>query len=78
MGLDVFATGEHHNPPFVPSSPTTMLGHVAARTEKLVLSTATTLSDSVGDLGFRKSLSLAPPAGPGQFVVVEVLLERRR
>jgi len=22
VGLDVFATGEHHNPPFVPSSPT--------------------------------------------------------
>ena len=26
VGLDVFATGEHHNPPFVPSSPTTLLG----------------------------------------------------
>lgn len=24
-GLDVFAIGEHHNPPFVPSSPTTIL-----------------------------------------------------
>src|SRR5919108_3278968 len=43
IGLDVFATGEHHNPPFVPSSPTTMLGYIAARTERLVLSTATTL-----------------------------------
>jgi putative FMN-dependent luciferase-like monooxygenase len=43
IGLDVFATGEHHNPPFVPSSPTTMLGYVAARTERLILSTATTL-----------------------------------
>jgi putative FMN-dependent luciferase-like monooxygenase len=43
VGLDVFATGEHHNPPFVPSSPTTMLGWIAARTEKLMLSTATTL-----------------------------------
>ncbi|WP_399928064.1 LLM class flavin-dependent oxidoreductase [Streptomyces kanamyceticus] len=43
VGLDVFATGEHHNPPFVPSSPTTMLGYVAARTERLVLSTSTTL-----------------------------------
>jgi putative FMN-dependent luciferase-like monooxygenase len=42
-GLDVFATGEHHNPPFVPSSPTTMLGWIAAKTEKLQLSTATTL-----------------------------------
>jgi alkanesulfonate monooxygenase SsuD/methylene tetrahydromethanopterin reductase-like flavin-dependent oxidoreductase (luciferase family) len=43
IGLDVFATGEHHNPPFVPSSPTTMLGYLAARTERLILSTATTL-----------------------------------
>src|SRR4051812_193870 len=43
VGLDVFATGEHHNPPFVPSSPTTLLGYLAARTERLLLSTATTL-----------------------------------
>ena len=35
IGLDVFATGEHHNPPFVPSSPTTMLGYIAAKTERL-------------------------------------------
>lgn len=42
-GLDVFATGEHHNPPFVPSSPTTMLAWIAARTERLILSTSTTL-----------------------------------
>ncbi|MGW6379221.1 LLM class flavin-dependent oxidoreductase [Rhodococcus sp. NPDC055112] len=43
VGLDVFATGEHHNPPFVPSSPTTMLGFLAAKTENLILSTSTTL-----------------------------------
>ena len=43
VGLDVFATGEHHNPPFVPSSPTTMLGYIAARTSRLILSTSTTL-----------------------------------
>ena len=43
VGLDVFATGEHHNPPFVPSSPTTMLGYVAAQTDKIILSTSTTL-----------------------------------
>ena len=43
VGLDVFASGEHHNPPFVASSPTTMLGWIAARTEKIQLSTATTL-----------------------------------
>jgi putative FMN-dependent luciferase-like monooxygenase len=43
VGLDVFATGEHHNPPFVPSSPTTMLGYLAAKTERIILSTSTTL-----------------------------------
>jgi putative FMN-dependent luciferase-like monooxygenase len=43
VGLDVFATGEHHNPPFVPSSPTTLLGYLAAQTSKIILSTATTL-----------------------------------
>jgi putative FMN-dependent luciferase-like monooxygenase len=42
-GMDVFATGEHHNPPFVPSSPTTTLGYIAARTDRLIVSTATTL-----------------------------------
>src|SRR5215210_4102943 len=43
VGLDVFATGEHHNPPFVCSSPTTLLGYLAARTSRLVFSTSTTL-----------------------------------
>lgn len=43
VGLDVFALGEHHNPPFFSSSPTTTLAFIAARTERLILSTATTL-----------------------------------
>ncbi|WP_184752718.1 LLM class flavin-dependent oxidoreductase [Microbacterium thalassium] len=43
VGLDVFALGEHHNPPFWSSSPTTTLAYIAAQTERLVLSTATTL-----------------------------------
>ena len=43
VGLDVFATGEHHNPPFHPSSPTTLLGYIAAKTDRIILSTATTL-----------------------------------
>src|SRR2546423_15110350 len=46
VGLDVFALGEHHNPPFVPSSPTTLLGYVAGRTDRLLLSTATTVFNS--------------------------------
>ncbi|MGD7707986.1 LLM class flavin-dependent oxidoreductase [Microlunatus sp. Y2014] len=44
IGLDVFATGEHHNPPFIaPANPTVLLAHLAAQTERLILSTATTL-----------------------------------
>src|SRR5688572_11489775 len=43
IGLDVFATGEHHNPPFIASAPTTTLAFIGAQTERLILSTATTL-----------------------------------
>ncbi|KQQ10147.1 LLM class flavin-dependent oxidoreductase [Rathayibacter sp. Leaf296] len=43
IGLDVYALGEHHNPPFWSSSPTTTLAYIAAQTEHLLLSTATTL-----------------------------------
>jgi putative FMN-dependent luciferase-like monooxygenase len=43
VGFDVYAMGEHHNPPFVPSSPTTLLAYVAAKTERITLSTSTTL-----------------------------------
>ncbi len=43
VGFDVFAIGEHHNPPFAISSPTTFLAAVGAQTENLLLSTSTTL-----------------------------------
>ena len=43
VGLDVFAIGEHHNPPFWSSSPTTTLAYIAAQTERLIVSTSTTL-----------------------------------
>ncbi|MBX3312228.1 MAG: LLM class flavin-dependent oxidoreductase [Microbacteriaceae bacterium] len=43
VGLDVFAIGQHHNPPFIPSGPTEILSHIAAKTKELILSTATTL-----------------------------------
>jgi putative FMN-dependent luciferase-like monooxygenase len=42
VGLDVFAIGEHHNPPFFSSSPTTLLAAIA-QTERIVLSTSVTL-----------------------------------
>ena len=43
VGLDVFAVGQHHNPPFVASSPTTTLAFIAAQTTNIILSTSTTL-----------------------------------
>jgi putative FMN-dependent luciferase-like monooxygenase len=43
VGLDVFAMGEHHNPPFFPSSPVAINSYLAAKTKKIILSTATTL-----------------------------------
>ncbi|KAB1645564.1 MULTISPECIES: LLM class flavin-dependent oxidoreductase [unclassified Pseudoclavibacter] len=43
VGMDVFAIGEHHNPPFFSSAPTTLLASIAAQTERIVLSTSTTL-----------------------------------
>lgn len=43
IGMDVFAIGEHHNRPFFSSSPTTTLAYIAAQTEHITLSTATTL-----------------------------------
>jgi putative FMN-dependent luciferase-like monooxygenase len=43
VGFDVFAIGEHHNPPFFSSSPTTLLSHIAALTHRIILSTSVTL-----------------------------------
>ena len=43
VGMDVYALGEHHNRPFFSSSPTTTLAYIAAQTERIILSTATTL-----------------------------------
>jgi putative FMN-dependent luciferase-like monooxygenase len=43
VGLDVVAVGQHHNPPFVASSPTTTMAYIAAQTKRIILSTSTTL-----------------------------------
>lgn len=42
-GFDVFAIGEHHNPPYLSSSDTTLLAYIAAKTSRMILSTGTTL-----------------------------------
>jgi probable LLM family oxidoreductase len=46
VGLDVFAIGEHHRPDFLISSPVVALAAVAARTERIRLSSAVTVLSS--------------------------------
>ena len=60
VGLDVFATGEHHNPPFIASAPTTTLAYIAAQTERIILSTSTTLITTDRPGPDRRGLRQAP------------------
>src|SRR5437868_10597993 len=46
LGLDVFAVGEHHRPDFLISSPAIALAAIAARTERIRLSSAVTVLSS--------------------------------
>ena len=46
VGLDVFALGEHHRPDFVSSAPAVILGAIAARTQRIRLSSAVTVLSS--------------------------------
>src|SRR6516162_629979 len=46
LGLDVFAVGEHHRPDFVVAAPAVALAAIAARTERIRLSSAVTVLSS--------------------------------
>src|SRR3954454_12823351 len=46
VGLDVFGVGEHHRPEFVVSAPAVVLAAVAARTERIRLTSAVTVLSS--------------------------------
>jgi probable LLM family oxidoreductase len=46
LGLDVFAVGEHHRPDFAISAPAVLLAAIAARTERIRLSSAVTVLSS--------------------------------
>ena len=46
VGLEVFAIGEHHRPDFLVSSPAVALAAIAARTERIRLSSAVTVLSS--------------------------------
>lgn len=43
VGLDIFALGEHHNPPFYTSSPAALLAHMAAITTNIRFTTSAAL-----------------------------------
>ncbi len=46
LGLELFAVGEHHRPDFLVSSPAVALAAIAARTERIRLSSAVTVLSS--------------------------------
>ena len=46
LGLDVFAVGEHHRPDYLVSAPAVVLAAIAARTERIRLSSAVTVLSS--------------------------------
>src|ERR1700733_14070686 len=46
LGLEVFAVGEHHRPDFAVSAPAVALAAIAARTERIRLSSAVTVLSS--------------------------------
>ncbi|HET8928028.1 MAG TPA: LLM class flavin-dependent oxidoreductase [Microbacterium sp.] len=73
VGLDVFAIGEHHNPPFFSSSPTTTLAYIAAQTERLVLSTATTLITTNDPVKIAEDFAMLQHVSGGR---VDVMLGR--
>jgi len=73
VGLDVFATGEHHNPPFFQSSPTTILGNIAARTSTLQLSTATTLITTNDPVKIAEDFAMLQHVADGR---VDIMLGR--
>ena len=43
VGLDVFGIGEHHRKEFLDSAPTVILGAMAARTQRIRLTSAVTV-----------------------------------
>lgn len=46
LGLDLFAVGEHHRPDYLVSSPAVVLAAIAARTERIRVSSAVTVLSS--------------------------------
>ncbi len=74
VGLDVFATGQHHNPPFIaPANPPILWASVAAQTEKIQLSTATTLITTTDPVRIAEDYAYAQHLADGR---VDLMLGR--
>lgn len=73
LGLDVYAVGEHHNPPFVHSSPTATLGYLAAATQNITLSTATSLITTTDPVRLAEDFAQLQYYAPGR---VDLILGR--
>lgn len=73
VGLDAFAVGEHHNPPFLSSSPTTLLAAISAQTQRIVLSTATTLITTNDPVRIAEEYSMLQHVADGR---VDLMLGR--
>ena len=66
-GLDVFATGQHHNPPFAaPANPPVLLANLAAQTSTLQFSTATTLITPTDPVRIAEDYSYAQHLADGR------------
>lgn len=67
VGLDVFAIGQHHNPPFVaPANPPIFMAHIAAQTQRIRLSTATTLITTTDPVRLAEDYSYAQHLAEGR------------
>ncbi|MCQ9367551.1 LLM class flavin-dependent oxidoreductase [Brevibacterium sp. 91QC2O2] len=73
-GLDVFATGQHHNPPFAaPGNPPVLLSYLAAQTAQIRLSTATTLITTMDPVRLAEDYSYAQHLADGR---IDLMLGR--
>lgn len=71
VGLDVFATGQHHNPPFAaPANPPVLLAHLAAVTETLSFSTATTLITTTDPVRIAEDYAYAQHLAEGRLDLI--------
>lgn len=70
LGFDSFHLGEHHGCDYITSTPAVVLGAVAARTEKITLSTATALLPVLDPIRFAEDYATVDVLSNGRAEVV--------